>query len=89
MVEVFVLVLVIILLILVSFSLIFIYKIYTKLDKIHNVVSNNGIDLGKISKLVIGKNSSLSILENKINGIHTAVTTPIVEGLLKNQRLGE
>lgn len=84
--EIIVLIIVVILVIIIIALSILIYKMYDVITKVHTIISINSIELEKINELAIGKNSPFRKIEQKINGMHTVISTQLIEGLMKNSR---
>jgi len=83
--EVITLIVVLILIITTIVLSILVYKVYVKINKIHSITSVNSIELEQINKLAIGKDSPFCKIEQKINGMHTVISTHLVKGILKNK----
>ncbi len=63
---------------------ILICKVHIIMNKIHNIISFNSIELEKIKEEVIGEENTFGIAKKQIEGIHTVITTQLVKGLLKD-----
>lgn len=83
MIEIFVAVIGITLIILISIVLKILCKIKTRIYKIHTINSINSREIEKINKLMDGKDSTFNVMANKIDGVHTVLSTYLVKGLKK------
>lgn len=62
-----------------------VYRFSLKISKIHYIISTNSMDLDKIKKVLLGKESCLSKIEKNVDGIHTMISTPIVKALINKK----
>ncbi|EDP94135.1 hypothetical protein KAOT1_00105 [Kordia algicida OT-1] len=81
-----ILIIVLILIIITIVLSILVYKMYVIIAKIHTIISIDSIELEKIKDLAIKKNDSFSKIEQKINGMHTVISTQLVKGIMKSSK---
>ncbi|EDP97298.1 hypothetical protein U8527_03075 [Kordia algicida OT-1] len=86
MIEIFMVIIETLILIVALLFTILIYKVYTKMKKIHTIISINSIELERMKELAIGKDDLLSKIEQKINGMHTVISTQLVKGIMKSSK---
>lgn len=64
---------------------IIIYNFFIRISKIHYIISANSMDLDRIKKELVGEESCLNSIEKKVEGIHTLISTPIVQALIEKK----
>jgi hypothetical protein len=56
------------------------------MKKMHYIISTNSMELERINKLLIGEDSSFALMETKIEGIHTSISTQLVKTLMTHEK---
>jgi len=65
--------------------MVFVQKIYSKLGKIHYIISTNDLELERINKLLIGEKSAFVKMQNKIEGIHASISMQLVKKIIQSK----